>query len=135
MAAIDVIKGWFERDLRFATWDANVCVDDRDPNKMDVHFYTDTNQYTLTIIPAGADRVFVDAIVTSRKARPGQSVARRRRLLPSGRTRLTERLWHNILGTIVGLELVRVQRRAATAEQDDPEESVVGRARAGAANG
>jgi hypothetical protein len=132
MAAIDVLKGWFERDLKFAVWDANVRVDESYPNKIGVHFYTDTNEYTLTITPAGADRAFVDAVVTSRKARAGQSVARSRRLLPPGRTGLTERIWRNILASIVGLELVRVQRRAATAESVEPEESMTGRVRAGA---
>jgi hypothetical protein len=126
MAAIDLLKGWFERDLKFATWDANVHVDDRDPNKTDVHFYTDTNEYTLTLIPAGDDQAFVDATVTSRKARAGQSVARRRRLLPPGRTRLSERLWRSLLAMVVGLELVRVQRRAGPGDSDETEEHVSG---------
>jgi hypothetical protein len=135
MAAVDLLKGCFERDLKFATWDANVRVDDDDPNRIDVRFYTDTNEYTLVLTPAGGDEAFVDAVVTSRKARAGQSVARRRRLLLPGRTRLTERFWRGLLATVVGLELVRVQRRAATAESDyEPEEGLTGHTRVGTAD-
>lgn len=135
MAAVDLLKGWFERDLKFATWDANVRIDDDDPNRIDVHFYTDINEYTLTLTPVGGDQAFVDATVTSRKARAGESMARRRRLLPPGRTRLSERLWRTLLSMIVGLELVRVQRRAAPADADEPEEQISGHVGAGGAEG
>lgn len=113
MASTDELKSWFERDLKFAAWDENVKVDDSNPNRTEISFYTDTNEYLLTILSQGDDRPHIDATVKSRKPRAGQTAARLRRLLPASRTPLSERAWRRILGSIVGLELVRVHRSEA----------------------
>jgi hypothetical protein len=119
MAAIDELKSWFARDLKFATWDENVKVDDSDPNKIEIRFYTDTNEYLLTILPQGADPPHIDATAKSRKPRAGQIAPRLRRLLPVGRTPLSARAWRRIVGGIVGLELVRVHRSEAPEKPDE----------------
>ncbi len=108
MAIIDDLKSWFERDIRGATWDDNVKVDDSDPEKIDVRFYTDTNEYILTIFPNGEDVPLVDSLVRPRKARAGLNVVPERNLLAGGQIRLTEGAWRRILFRIVGLELVRI---------------------------
>jgi hypothetical protein len=133
MASIDQLKAWFERDLRFATWDENIVVDHSDPNKVEIRFYTDTNEYALTLVTGGEDdSPLIDAVVRSRKARAGQTALRTRRLLAAGRNHLTERVWRRLLGSIVGLELVRVQRREAAETADEPyEEPVTGGVRTG----
>ena len=111
MAVIDELKALFERDVRFATWDENVKVDDSDPNNTDVRFYTDTNEYLLTIsIFADGDHN-LDLSVKPRKARAGQVAGKPRRILPAAHQRLDARTWRRMIGTIVGLELVRVQKR------------------------
>ncbi len=111
MAVIDELKALFERDVRFATWDENVKVDDSDPNNIDVRFYTDTNEYMLTIsILADGDHN-LDLSVRPRKARAGQAPGKARRILPAAHHRLDARTWRRMIGNIVGLELVRVQKR------------------------
>jgi hypothetical protein len=122
MASIDDLRAWFERDLRFATWDENVKVDDSDPNHVDVRFYTDTNEYTVTIFTESDGQTYLDAAVKSRKARAGQTTARVRRLLPVRQSRLNERVWRRVLGGIIGLELVRVHHGAAVAQPDEGDE-------------
>jgi hypothetical protein len=111
MAVIDELKALFERDVRFATWDENVKVDESDPNNIDVRFYTDTNEYMLTIsILADGDHN-LDLSVRPRKARAGQAPGKPRRILPTAHHRLDARTWRRMIGNIVGLELVRVQKR------------------------
>jgi hypothetical protein len=106
MAAIDDLKEWFEVELRGASWDRNVQVDDSDPANIDVRFYTDVNEYNLTITE-GADGAVMDAWVTARKARAGQPEARSRHL---SRTPLNQRTWRRLLSAVVSTELVRIQR-------------------------
>lgn len=111
MAVIDELKALFERDVRFATWDENVKVDESDPNNIDVRFYSDTNEYMLTIsILADGDHT-LDLSVRPRKARAGQAPGKSRRILPAAHHRLDARTWRRMIGNIVGLELVRVQKR------------------------
>jgi hypothetical protein len=111
MASIDRLRAWFERDLRFATWDENVLVNDPRSGKIEIRLYTDTNEYTLVLVDKGDDTSSIDATVRSRKPRAGQQTARVRHLFAEGRYLLNEQTWRRILGCIVGLELVRVQRR------------------------
>jgi hypothetical protein len=133
MASIDELKSWFERDLKFATWDENVSVDESDPKKFEVKFYTETNEYSLAVLPQGDDSPHIDATVKSRKPRAGQASPRVRRLLPVGRTPLNERAWRRILGAIVGLELVRVHRSDPAERPDQRDEENLPRpARVGA---
>jgi hypothetical protein len=121
MAAIDDLKEWFELDLRAASWDRNVTVDDSDPANIDVRFYTDVNEYKLTIAE-DSDGAFIEATVTSRKARAGQSEARSRHLaLSVGRTPLNQRTWRRLLNAVVANELVRVQRQDAFERAEEPE--------------
>lgn len=128
MASIDELRNWFERDLRFASWDENVDVDAADVTRTEVRFFTDTNEYTLTIHAEGDGEPAFDATVRPRKPRAGQTAVRSRRLLPAGRVRLNERTWRRILAGIVGLELVRVHRRqAADAAAEPGAEEAVGR--------
>jgi hypothetical protein len=133
MASIDQLRAWFERDLRFATWDENIVVDNSEPNKVEIRFYTDTNEYALTLVSEDEnDSPLIDAAVRSRKARAGQTTLRTRRLLAAGRNHLNERVWRRILGSIVGLELVCVHRREGAARADEPsEEPVTERVRTG----
>jgi hypothetical protein len=119
MAAVDKFKAWFERDIRGATWDDNVVVDETDPEKAVVIFYTDTNEYTFMISFASPDVPQIEATVKPRKARAGQSVPRERNLF-AGRLRMNERVWLRIMGTIVGLELVRIQRRSEADKAEGP---------------
>jgi hypothetical protein len=133
MASIEQLKAWFERDLRFATWGENAFVENLDPNKVEIRLYTDTNEYTLTLVTESADdSPLIDATVRSRKPRAGETALRMRRLLAPGRNHLTERVWRRVLGSIVGLELVRVHRREAPERVDESdEEPVTRRVRAG----
>jgi hypothetical protein len=117
MAAIDDLKTWFDRDIKFATWAENVRVDDSDPGQLEVRFYTDTNEYVLTITPLETETFRVECVARARKPRAGLSAPRTRPLLRGPRHRLNERVWHRILAAIVGMELVRVHRPA------EPEES------------
>ena len=126
MAIIDEFKSWFERDIRGATWDENVKVDESDPEKIEIRFYTDTNEYAFAISTLESEAPIFDAVVTPRKARAGQADARGRPMIPSGKFRLNEKMWRRILGNIVGLELVRVQQRSGSghaSETDDPRRS------------
>jgi hypothetical protein len=111
MASIDQLKAWFERDLRFATWGENVLVADCGAGKTEIRFYTDTNEYALILLDEAGGAPSIDATVRSRKPRAGLGTSRMRRLFAGGRYRLSERAWRRILGSIVGLELVRVHRR------------------------
>jgi hypothetical protein len=127
MAAIDELKEWFQRDVKFATWDDNVSVDDADPSRIGISFFTDTNEYLLTILLQGDDPPHIDATVKSRKPRAGQTTSRLRRVLPASRIQLSRRAWRRILGGIVGLELVRVQRGEAAARPDERGEDAAAR--------
>jgi hypothetical protein len=113
MAILDDLKTWFERDIRFATWGENVKVVELEPDKFEVFFYTDTNEYRLTLVTEGDDPPRLDATVRSRKPRAGQTASRVRSLLPARPGQSNERIWRRILGAIVGLELVRVHRQEA----------------------
>jgi len=135
MAFIDDLKGWFEHDVRFATWDENVKVDDSHPSKIDVRFYTDTNEYQVLITSEGDEHhpyVDIEATVRARKPRAGQAAPRTRRLLPVGRNQPNLRTWRRILGGIVGLELVRVHRGAADNRDDLDRRDVIPSAHADA---
>jgi hypothetical protein len=121
MAAIDDLREWFELDLRAASWERNVTVDDSDPANIDVRFYTDVNEYRLTITE-DSDGAFIEAAATSRKARAGQSEARSRHIpLSVGRTPLNQRAWRRLLNAVVANELVRVQRQDVLEKADEPE--------------
>jgi hypothetical protein len=135
MASIDQLKAWFERDLRFATWDENVLVEHTGTGATEIRLYTDTNEYALILVDDGAGALLADAMVRSRKPRAGLQDARMRRLLAEGRHQLNERVWRRILGCIVGLELVRVHRRDPARVTDEGNESEKhGRARRGIAH-
>src|SRR3569833_1976598 len=111
MAAIDDLKEWFELDLRAVSWDRHVAVDDSDPANIAVSFFTDVNEYKLTI-SEDDNGAFIEASATSRKARAGQSQARSRHLVLSvGRTPLNQRAWRRLLNAVVASALVRVQRQ------------------------
>ena len=110
MAVIDDLKALFERDIRFATWEENVKVDESDPNNIDVRFYTDVNEYVLIISLLENDKHSLDISVRARKPRAGQSEVRARRVLSATHDQLDMRTWRRLVGGIVGLELVRVQR-------------------------
>jgi hypothetical protein len=128
MAAIDDLKAWFEHDIRFATWDENVKVDDSNPNKIDVRLYTETNEYQFTILTEGDDRgpyINIEAVVRARKPRAGQAASRVRRLLSAGLNRPNLQTWRRILGGIVGLELVRVQHAGGAVPGKDPDQDKV----------
>jgi hypothetical protein len=113
MAAIDDLHNWFEADLKLANWDQNVKISESDPNVIDVRFYTDVNEYVLTITEE-SDGPFIDAFVKSRKARAGQDVARARHIpLSMGRAPFTQRIWRKLLNSIVAIEFVRVQHQDA----------------------
>jgi hypothetical protein len=117
MASIEDLKSWFERDIKFATWEDNVQVDASDPSRTVIRFYTDTNEYSLIITPRDDGELpRVDCAVRARKARAGLANPRVRQLWRNRPHRLNERTWRRVLGAIVGLELVRVHRREA-AEQ------------------
>jgi hypothetical protein len=128
MAAIDDLRAWFEHDIRSSTWDENVKVDDSDPSRVDIRFYTETNEYQLIIFTEGDERapyVNIEGFVRARKPRAGQTSPRVRRLLRTGLNQPNQRTWRRILGTIVGLELVRVHRdRARVAAPDRRAEDV-----------
>lgn len=109
MAVIDDLRSWFERDLRFASWDENVKTDIHQADKLDIRFYTETNEYLLAISVSGPDGLEVEATAKPRKARAGQDTTSVRPLLASRRP-LNEATWRRILARIVGLELVRVHR-------------------------
>jgi len=112
MALADELRVWFERDIRFASWDENVLVREFGAERAEVRFYTDTNEYlfTITVVESDQDPVF-DAEVTPRKTRAGQETSRSRSLLPPGKYRLDGRTWRRVMGMILGLEIVRIQRR------------------------
>jgi hypothetical protein len=122
MASKEQLKAWFERDLRFATWDENALVAETGPNKTEIRLYTDTNEYVLTLLAEEDEAPSIDATVRSRKPRAGETAPRFRRLLAPGRNHLNERVWRRILGSIVGLELVRVHRREPAEGADEPHE-------------
>ena len=133
MALTDQLKAWFERDVRFATWDENVKVDDSDPNSIDVRFYTDNNEYILAVSAAeDGGEPYIDVTVNARKPRAGQTAVRTRRILPAGRGRLDAGTWRRLIGSVVGLELVRVQRReSADAMGESDKENTPSPARGG----
>jgi hypothetical protein len=111
MAAIDDLHAWFEADLKLASWDKNVKISGSDPHAVDVRFYTDVNEYALTITE-DSDGPFLEASVKSRKARAGQDAPRERHIrLSAGRTPFSQRTWRKLLNTIVAIELVRVQHQ------------------------
>jgi hypothetical protein len=122
MASIAELKGWFERDIRFATWTENVQLDEADqPQKAEIRLYTDTNEYLLTVTtPEGEAEARIDCTVRARKARAGLHQPRVRRLLPGHNTVLNQRTWRRLLGAIVGMELVRVRRPEASEEASEP---------------
>jgi hypothetical protein len=129
MATIDDLKGWFERDLKSAGWDENVEFDDSDPNNVTIRLYTQTNEYTLKVVPREEGIPRLNCTVRSRKARAGLPPATPRQLLrnPQFPNRLNERTWRRLLGAIVGFELVRVHRegkaekaKGAAAEAEAP---------------
>src|SRR5262245_52932502 len=120
MATIDDLKTWFERDIKFATWEENVQVENSDPAKLELRLYTDTNEYLITITPQEEDSPRIDCSAKSRKSRPGINSPRVRQVLGGRPRRLNERVWRRILGAIVGVELVRVHRPDAT-EKGSPE--------------
>jgi len=112
MALIDEVKALFENDVKFGDWSENAKVDDANPNKIEIRFYTDSNEYVLTVSTAEDNREPVaDAIVNARKPRAGETAVRSRRIWPAGQRRLNMRTWHRLMASIFGLELVRVQRR------------------------
>jgi hypothetical protein len=119
MAVIEELKALFERDIRFATWDDNVQVDSPDSNSTNVRFYTDNNEYILTfsVVPP-EEEPYLSVTVRARKPRAGQAVARARAVLPPGHDRLNARTWRRLIGIILGLELVRIQRRDPIANVD-----------------
>jgi len=130
MAAIDDLKEWFELDLRAASWDRNVTVDDSDPANIDIRFYTDVNEYQLTITE-DHDGAFIEATAISRKARAGQSEARSRHLpLSVGRTPFNQRAWRRLLNAVVTNELVRIQRQDMPEKAEEPEQHRPARAAA-----
>ena len=114
MAELDDLKAWFERDIRSATWAENVKVDESQPDKIEVSFYTDTNEYRLAFVTEGDKAPRLDATVRSRKPRAGQTTSRVRPLVAVRPDQSNERIWRRILGAIVGLELVRVHRQEAS---------------------
>jgi hypothetical protein len=113
MAILEDLRTWFERDIRFATWGENVKVVESQPDNFEVLFYTDTNEYRLTLVTEGDDPPRLDATVRSRKPRAGLTTSRVRPLFPARPGQSNERIWRRILGAIVGLELVRVHRQEA----------------------
>ncbi|HVH76260.1 MAG TPA: hypothetical protein VM755_15205 [Stellaceae bacterium] len=112
MATVEELKGWFERDLKSAGWDENVEFDDSDPNNVTIRLYTQTNEYTLKVVPRDEGIPRLNCTVKSRKPRAGLPAAAPRPLLrnPQFPNRLNERTWRRLLGAIVGFELVRVHR-------------------------
>jgi len=112
MATVEELKGWFERDLKSASWDENVEFDDSDPNNVTIRLYTQTNEYTLKVVPRDEGIPRLNCTVRSRKPRAGLPAAAARPLLrnPQLPNRLNERTWRRLLGAIVGFELVRVHR-------------------------
>ena len=131
MAAIDNLKTWFQRDVKFAVWDENVVVDETDPAKTVVRFYTDTNEYVMTILPQGEETPKFECVARSRKTRAGQEAPRTRPLWRGQPRRLNERMWRRLQGAMLGLELVRVHRRDAAApgtEKDEAAEADIGAA-------
>jgi hypothetical protein len=130
MASIEQLKAWFERDLRFATWDENTLVTKTGPNQTEIRFYTDINEYVLTLLAEDDETASIDATVRARKSRAGEAASRSRRLLAPGRNHLNERVWRRILGSIVGLELVRVHRREPAERMDEPDDGEKGGMRA-----
>ena len=116
MALIDDVKTLFENDVKFADWEENVKIDDSNPNKVEVRFYTDSNEYVLTVSTAEDNQEpIIDAIVNARKPRAGEETGRSRRIWPAGQRRLNTRTWHRLVASIFGLELVRVQQRRESA--------------------
>ena len=117
MASNDNLKTWFERDIKFATWSESVQVDESDPGKTVIRFYTDTNEYQLTLTPQENEAApRFECAVRARKARAGLAAPRVRHLWRGRPHRLNERMWRRFLGAVVGLELVRVHR-SETAEK------------------
>jgi len=111
MASIDDLMAWFERDIGSGAWAENVRVDEPTPGIYEVHFFTDTNEYLLTITCDSMAESRVDCVVRARKARAGLANPRTRPLLRPSNRRLSERIWLRIVCAIVGMELVRVHRR------------------------
>ena len=137
MAGIDDLREWFEHDLRAANWERNIAVDDSNPANIDVRFYTDVNEYKLTITE-DSDGAFIEATITARKARAGQSEARSRHIpLSVGRTPLNQRAWRRLLNAVVANELVRIQRQDASekAEGSGPHRPAQAAARRGVVAG
>ena len=127
MASIEDVKSWFERDIKFATWEENVQVDASDPNRTVVRFYTDTNEYSLIITPREEEELpRVDCAVRARKSRAGLADPRVRQLWRNRPHRLNERTWRRVLGAIVGLELVRVHRREPAERSPELAEEAAG---------
>ena len=126
MATVEELKGWFERDLKSASWDENVEFDDSDPNNVTIRLYTQTNEYALRVVPREEGIPRLNCTVRSRKPRAGLPAAQPRQLLrnPQFPNRLNERTWRRLLGAIVGFELVRVHRA------DKAEKAEKGKARA-----
>ena len=118
MATVEELKGWFERDLKSASWDENVEVDDSDPNNVTIRLYTQTNEYTLKVVPRDEGIPRLNCTVRPRKPRAGLPAAAPRPLLrnPQFPNRLNERTWRRLLGAIVGFELVRVHRPETAAK-------------------
>jgi hypothetical protein len=119
MASIDDLKTWFERDLKFATWDENIQVDEFEEKKIAIKFYTDVNEYMLEAEQRDDGDVLVSGMARSRKPRAGMTTSRVRHLLPAPKP-LNAHVWRRILGAIVGLELVRVRRRETAEAAAEP---------------
>ena len=118
MATIEELKGWFERDIKSASWDENVEFDESDPGNLTIRIYTQTNEYTLRVVAREEGIARLNCTVRSRKPRAGMPAAAPRQLLrnPQFPNRLNERTWRRLLGAIVGFELVRVHRPETAAK-------------------
>ena len=124
MATIDDLKAWFERDIRFATWDENVQTESGDGKRINLKFYTDINEYAISIEVQEDGNAQISGTAKSRKARPGLAESRVRQLVRKPAKPLTPGVWRRLLGAIVGLELVRVRRREAAEQIADEQVKV-----------
>jgi hypothetical protein len=109
----DKLKHMFDRDVRYAKWGGDVKIIEHSfsaekGERVKIELYTETNCYSITAITGPNRRTYLGCGASTRKPRSGEDWTRRNDL-PDGP--FNEKTWRNILGAIVGYELVKIQNQ------------------------
>jgi hypothetical protein len=114
--AIDLLKGWFERDLgRYAKWDLDVeIVSIESDGRIRIRFYTEIHRFSISARPPTQDKPngYLGCIADSRKPRPGEDWTRGNDLRDGP---LTEATWIGIMGDIIAFGILQISKASRIA--------------------